>query len=94
MSAAASSREVAIGFSTSTCLPASSAALASGPCSGMLVSTSTTSTSSFSITASALGQARVDAEPLAGRAALALVDVVDRRDAGAAAAARRSIMPM
>ena len=54
MSAAASSSDVAIGFSTSTCLPARSAALASEPCAGMLVSTSTTSTSSLSITASGL----------------------------------------
>ena len=53
-SAASSSRRsasgsvVAIGFSTSTCLPARSAVVAISPCSRMLVSTSTASTPSSS----------------------------------------------
>ena len=51
-SSAASPSDVAIGFSTSTCLPASSAAFVNAPCSFMLVRTRTTSTSSASVTAS------------------------------------------
>ena len=73
-----------MGFSTSTCLPARSAALASAPCSGMLVE------HEHDVDVVALDhglgarQARVDAEALPGRAALALVGVVDGGDVRAA----------
>ena len=55
---------VAIGFSTSTCLPASSAARASRPCSVMLVSTSTTSTSGCAADGDVVGQVGRQVEPL------------------------------
>ena len=83
MSAAASSSDVAIGFSTSTCLPARSAALASEPC------TVHAREHEHDVDVVALEhglrarQPGVDAEPLPGRPALALVDVVDGRDARA-----------
>ena len=79
-SSAASDSDVAIGFSTSTCLPAASPALASGPCSFMLVSTSTASTSSLSITS--CGPAVDGSVPNRSAVSLPLlgVDVVGRRE--------------
>ena len=75
-SSAASASDVAIGFSTRTCLPASSAARASGPCSFMLVSTSTRSTSAAPITASGPRSSGVDVERAAAARRFVGVDVV------------------